>query len=252
MRVGADHREIRAVSDAIVDQLVAPADGPGVCPLCRTWSTNRSANGSTAPCENCVETQVILGMTPQRLSVVSLYSKPSDLRDWLTRYKGRDDEDDPFDPACLTRARAILGRMLIEHGEDLAAALGPVDGIAVVPSTSRPAPHPLEELIATLDLDMETLPLLRRGPGDLGFRKPSIHGYTAREHPAARVLLIDDVYTTGSRINSAAFALAQAGHRVSGGLVLARRINTDYAQQAQDLWTRASANSFDWEGGPWI
>jgi hypothetical protein len=184
--------------------------------------------------------------------VASLYRKPSELRDWLTRYKGRDDEGDPFDPDCLVKVRAILGRMLIEHGDHLEESTGALDGIVVVPSTSRPAPHPLAQLISTLDLDAELLPLLKRGHGQLDFRKPSPAGYQAVDHAPARVLLIDDVYTTGARLNSAAFALARAGHEVAGALVVARRVNPDYAAAGQELWDRATAQAFAWDSSPWI
>ncbi len=202
-------------------------------------------------CENCVEVWDALGRQPLTLSVISLYRKPSRLRDVLTRYKGREDEDDLFDPQCVREVRSMLGRYLIEHGDQLLTSAGGVDGIVVVPSTERPPPHPLEELIDSLALDLPCWPMLARGSGVLGFRKPNRDGYRLDmfQEPS-RILLVDDVYTTGSRLNSAASALSQGGHETVAALVLARRINTDYSLEAKQLWMNATAEPFDWKTGP--
>ena len=192
-----------------------------------------------------------LDREPLALSVISLYRKPSPLRDFLTRYKGRDEEEDPFDPSCVQIVRSMLGRYLIDHGDSLVEMSGGIDAIAVVPSTDRPPPHPLEDLVDSLDLDLPRWPMLARGKGELGFRKPNRDGYQvvmARE--PSRILLIDDVYTTGSRLNSAATALDQDGHETVAALVLARRINTDYAAEALQLWAAATAELFDWQASP--
>lgn len=261
MRVGADRREIIEISDALTGHLVTPPDdGVHVCPRCHTWSGAASilADASNDPlddrpglCENCREITDVLGTGPLTLSLGSLYRKPSELRDWLTRYKGRDDQDDPFDPACFDKVRAILGRLLLEHGEQLEVARGPLDGVTIVPSTSRQGPHPLEQVVSTLDLDIELLHLLERGPGELGFRRPHPEGYIALGRPSARVLLVDDVYTTGARLNSAALALTRAGHEVVAALVLARRVNPGYAPAAQALWDSAAARRYDWRRPLW-
>lgn len=248
MRVGADHRELVSISDSVAADLVGPIGGSGVCKYCRGWSTE----GASDTCENCAETAAALGAEPLLLSVVSLYRKPSNLRDWLTRYKGRDDVEDPFDPGSVAIARAVLGRTLIEYGDDLTLKHGPIDGVVVVPSTTRSGPHPLQQIVESLSLTVPVLDLLERGPGNLGFRQPSRDGYIPIAHRPTRVMLLDDVLTTGARINSAAYALAQAGHRVVRGMVLARRINPDYATQARDLWVAATARRFEWKTGPWI
>jgi len=67
-----------------------------------------------------------------------------------------------------------------------------------------------------------------------------------------RVILVDDVYTTGSRLNSAAAALTVAGHQISAGLVLARRINPAYNERAAALWQNASSAPFRWATSPWV
>lgn len=275
MKVGRDSEDrasIREISDRLCPDLATPpAIGPGVCPRCSTWTPvddwaaemkDEDAPSSPAVgpadedrhpevCENCMEACLALDREPLNLSVVSLYRKPSALRDLLTRYKGRDDEDDPFDPHCVTVVRAMLGRYLLEHGDRLAEVAGRIDAIVVVPSTQRRPPHPLEDLVDSLDLGLPRWPLLERGPGDLGFRRPNRDGYrvtTSRE--PSRVLLVDDVYTTGARLNSAASALSQRGHKAVAALVLARRINTAYAPEALQLWSNATAEPFSWQASP--
>jgi orotate phosphoribosyltransferase len=96
--------------------------------------------------------------------------------------------------------------------------------------------------------------MLIRGPGNLGFRRPAKDGYVVaqRSRNRKRALLVDDVYTTGSRLNSAAFALRDAGVEVAGAFVVARRVNTDFDPRAQALWDCQSAKGFDWRTSPVI
>jgi hypothetical protein len=88
----------------------------------------------------------------------------------------------------------------------------------------------LAEVLASLDLDTPLLDGLRRGPGELEFRKPNPRATTSSRVPLfpKQVLLVDDVYTTGSRVNSTAYALRANGMEVAGFLVMARRVNPGY------------------------
>jgi hypothetical protein len=224
-----------------------PRPEVGICSTCRTWSDT-----DTPVCSNCAETAAALGAPALTLSVATLYRKPTPLRDWLTGYKGSADGTGPADPECMPPVRALAGRFLLDHGQALAERLGGLDGIVVVPSTDRIPPHPFSEVLASLDLDVPLLPWLTRGPGDLGFRRPVPDGYvaTAAAEPA-RVLVADDVYTTGARANSAAHALRTAGITVAGLLGLARRVNTTYPDpRAQAMWNRQSARPFRWSTSP--
>lgn len=255
MRVGADAAAIRQVSDSLVELMVSiPKSTTGVCPNCHTWQpTDTEDAPPSSECENCTEVRATLDRAPLVIAVASLYCKPSPLRDTLTRYKGRDDDDDPFDPSQIERVASMLGRLLLEHSDRLVSRFGEPSALVAVPSTDRPPPHPLEAVIDTLGLDVPTLPLLERGPGDMGFRRPHAHGFQARPSDQSHeIWLVDDVYTTGSRINSAAVALEEDGHRVLGAVVLARRVNPGYSQEATRFWDSAREQAFDWRDGPWV
>jgi hypothetical protein len=164
-----------------------------------------------------------------------LYRKPSELREWLTRYKGRLDGSEPFIPEYVDIVQAMLARFFHQHGDRISAR-APADCIVVVPSTSRPPPHPLHTIFAELGLLVPTRALLCRGDGDLGFNRPARSGFAIAEKCSPqRVLLVDDVYTTGARINGAAVALADGGHEICGAFVMARRVNPDYQPRRRFL-----------------
>lgn len=184
------------------------------------------------------------------LDMISLYEKPSQLRQWLTCYKGRVDESEPFIPEYVDVVKALIARYLHEHGERILAR-SPVDVITVVPSASRPAPHPLEVVLKELPLTIPVETLLNRGPGVLDFNHPSKDGFLAAGGQSRRVLLVDDVETTGARVNSAAYALTSAGHTLAGAFVVARRINVGYKNTAQ-FWETQKSKGFSWSDGPLV
>lgn len=240
---------IIALSNRLAPELVAPPhDGPGVCSTCRTWNDAEPHH----ECSNCADVRAMLSTEPIPISVISLYRKPSVLRNWLTQYKGRpEDEEDPLLPEFRSIIIALMGRFLIEHGQQLQERTGGYDVITVVPSTSREPPHPLEDIARELWTNETVVRPLTRGAGDLGFRKAAKNGYIATNcNVPSRILLIDDVYTTGARINSAAFALRSKGFEIAGGVVFARRVNVDFDPRAKELWEIQSRRPFQWDRSP--
>jgi hypothetical protein len=184
------------------------------------------------------------------LDMISLYEKPSQLREWLTCYKGRLDESEPFIPEFVDVVKALIARFFYEKG-GLILQRSPVDVITVVPSSSRPTPHPLEAVLSDLPLTIPVETLLIRGPGELGFNNPSREGFVAVDAEPRRVLLVDDVDTTGARINSAAYALTAAGYTLSGAFVVARRINVGY-KGTTAFWEAQKSKAFTWADGPLV
>jgi orotate phosphoribosyltransferase len=71
---------------------------------------------------------------------------------------------------------------------------------------------------------------------------------STRDH---RVLLLDDVYTTGARAQSAAFALRAAGAVVPAVLVIGRRVNPEWRDEVDVIWQRQTAIPFRFEDPPW-
>lgn len=244
-------RGIVDASDKLVAELVPPPQpGSGVCARCRSWSDSDDDD-----CSNCRQTADVLGQSALPVSVISLYRKPSPLREWLTGYKGRtDDPDNPYVPEYVPIVRALLGRFFLDYGAALAQRIGGYDAIVVVPSTSRQPPHPLADVIDSLELEAPTATLLQRGDGELGFRRPSTDGFRLRSEASqiqgSRILLMDDVYTTGARANSAAHTLRTAGYTVNGLLVIARRVNPEYNEQVAEFWATQSSQNFSWARSP--
>lgn len=228
--------------------VVPPVDGrPESCWRCRTWTDWESGE-----CRNCTQNAEKLGMPAVPLDLISLYIKESQLREWLTCYKGRVDGSEPLIPEYVDVVKALIARFLFEHGQRLVARR-PFDAITVVPSSSRPGIHPLEAILNDLPLTLPVVTLLRRGPGELDFNKPSVDGFVPIDADAAaqRVLLVDDVDTTGARINSAAYALKAAGHEVAGAFVIARRVNLGY-KSTTAFWEEQKSQPFSWEHSPVI
>src|SRR4051794_6080042 len=104
------------------------------------------------------------------------------------------------------------------------------------------------EVLTSLSLSTPTLDVLERGPGQLGFRRAHPEGYRIKRRVRlpARVLLIDGVYTTGSRANSAAHALRAQSVHVAGFLAIARPINPTWRPEVTALWERQRAQDYVW------
>jgi hypothetical protein len=120
--------------------------------------------------------------------------------------------------------------LLTGCGRVEAAVGGPVDVVALVPSTHRPGPAPLALVVGVAQDVPGALPAAHWAPALLRRADPS-DGWSPvghmRPHPAAfmvppadraalrgaRVLLLDDTYVSGARSQSAAAALQLAGAR---------------------------------------
>ena len=223
------------------DCVSVPMQGPDVCPICRGHRDE-----TEGLCDSCTVCHQSLGSL-HPVVPMSLYAKPSAMRDRLRGYK---DSDDASTRRRLSRdVAALVERFFIQHSATLAHRLGSWDAVCIVPSTDREPPHPLVRALS--DHDAGSLgpleDLLRRGPGETAHRRPDRHAFEPTTGVAGRcVLLLDDVFTTAARSQSAAYALEEAGAAVPAIVVVARRINPDWRPEVAEWWNRHLAIPFAW------
>jgi hypothetical protein len=134
-------------------------------------------------------------------------------------------------------ARAVLGAMLVvflrDHGPCVwaGAAITAPTHLAVVPSgRGRRGVHPLRALVAPyLTMPWAELSSRRCRAGypsgdEYSSRDLDPDRYDAPRLPGARVVLLDDTWTTGASAQSAAMALRLAGARSVAVIVLGRHL----------------------------
>jgi hypothetical protein len=125
------------------------------------------------------------------------------------------------------------------------------DTITVVPSTrSRAGPHPLEEAIGLLPSQASSwVRLLEPGAEPIDeHRRANGHAFEPLVVANGRsVLLIDDTFTTGARVQSAASALARVGARIVATVVAGRVIRPDFSDESAALWEHARAQDFSFD-----
>lgn len=133
--------------------------------------------------------------------------------------------------AAGTVLLALLLVFLREHGACgwRSAGFGRPSHVAVVPTArGRPGVHPLRRLI-TPYLGWPWAELAARP--DQRERDLDPDRFDAAPVPDARVLLVDDTWTTGASAQSAAMALRRAGARSVATVVIGRHVG----QSALDL-----------------
>lgn len=197
-----------------------------MCAICRDWKTPESTH-----CHNCTKNAETLGTPPVQVLALTLYTRTCPVRDVLSGYK---------DPNCDEREahQVEIAALLRQLFDQLPGRLR-WDAICVVPSSGTDRLHPLHR-IANRITDHAGLLIapLRRGSVQLGHGRPHPDGYaTAVRLDGLRVLILDDVYTTGARSQSAAHALSRAGATITAVAVIGRRINPSATPELAE-WSR--------------
>jgi hypothetical protein len=109
-----------------------------------------------------------------------------------------------------------------------------------VPSSSRPGQASLELVPGLADLAESTLgtraswstPVLRRSRGEIGHMRPNVGAFVVPPElvpsiVGSRILLLDDIYVSGSRAQSAASVLRRSGARSVLIVPLGRAVRPD-------------------------
>ena len=221
-------------------ELIMPPDpAPDVCLWCRGPKLV-----SEQMCSNCLLNATILGGL-QEVVPITLYSKPSRLRDWLTFYKSY--PSSAADPNARLAISHITRRYFATNSSFM-HSLG-IEAVIVVPSASRPAPHPLRILLDGLpEVQIPTWGGLRRTKSPIGHNAPRVDAFRALPWlRGRRVLLFDDVYTTGARVQSAAMALEAVGCDVAAAWVLGRRCNPEWSPEVGAIYRAQKGVRFSWD-----
>jgi predicted amidophosphoribosyltransferase len=210
--------------------LLTPAHGPDICPNC----FNPTAPGFEQ-CFACTATE-------QRLDAVvpiSYCLAGGPLHHDLLDYKRA---VEPAVPLITRRLAALLDTFLDRHERCVAAAaaVDQFDLVTTVPSNhpERDEHHPLRTLVGQLCpcLQDRHRRLLRRTSLELPPRTYNPGRFaTAETLTGCNVLLIDDVWTTGSSAQSAAAALKRAGAAVVAAVVIGRYVNGDWRASGERL-----------------
>lgn len=219
--------------------LLSPRHGPGVCGACFNLTDGYSR------CWACAHG----GRFLDALAPISYSVAGERLHLALARYKrgaGRD-----ADRVGLELA-AVLWRHLATHERCLAraAGVGSFDLVTTVPSSDpdRDDDHPLHRLVGSVIRPTRDrhLRLLRRTGTEARSHEFSALRYeaTGSELGGRSVLLVDDTWTTGANVQSAAAALKLAGAGPVAAVVIGRHVNRDWHRNDERI--RSFERPFDW------
>jgi predicted amidophosphoribosyltransferase len=226
-----------------------PRDAPDVCPLCRSGRTRRDHL-----CFSCERTSAQVTYPCDLVVPISYYTTPSPLRDRMHDYKQHPDPGVREVQARLVAA--IAARYLVQHHDAFVARFGEWDEVVAVPSTHHAGVAALQSAIETNypeAIGPFTRPLVR-GPGHMSFNQASTTGFVLADGSDVtdhRILLLDDTFTTGARLQSAHHSLVEAGATVVTAVVVTRKINPDARYGSDRLWERQIRVPFQFAAAPW-
>ena len=226
------------------------AAGMGVCSVCHSWRLDRFAM-----CGTCKFGLQDLSSSADAIGFVALAVKHDELASQLWRYKDSTSHDERD---RLTKGlTAVLWRWLGEHEACVARAAGVVSFPVVtsIASTKNRIEHPLASMVrSTIALTRDRYrPLLRATPGQSDDRTYSSKRFEALDIERGKaILIIDDTFTAGSRIQSAACTLKEAGSGPVGAVVIGRHFRADnltgdYREAAQRYLQRSRSLAWDWQ-----
>ena len=225
--------------------------GTGVCEVCRTVVLDGYAR-----CWQCNEAIRQLPATANAVAFIALAVKGEQLAHELSSYKN---SSHPEARHRMTMGlAAVLWRWLAGHEQCLATAAGVAsfDVVTVVPSTrGRTGGHPLRRIVAEVvgPTKVRYRDLLDPDLSVHQDRVPDMARWRAVRLGGESVLVIDDTWTTGSGIQSAAARLMDSGAAAVGIVAIGRHFSTvqtreDYRNASKEYYrlTRHIPWSWDW------
>lgn len=231
---------VRELTDPYREALTrVPPHGPGICRIC-----HGVPSPSFQVCWSCAQTTSQVTAPLDRITPISIFGPGGQLDHLLWHYKNS--------PAQETRTRltlrvaALIARFLQNHR----ACVAPEGwGVLVpIPSTGdRPGTHPLRRALGLIPgYRDQVADLLGAGEEELDHNQASDRGFTlTRDVDGLRLLLIDDMFTTGARMQSASSVLTRAGATVVAGLAVGRRYSIGTRRQAVLDQARQQPFSFE-------
>jgi predicted amidophosphoribosyltransferase len=221
--------------------VAVPAAGADVCRTC--WRDTRGP-------QRCRACQEHLADRPDLLAdvVVPIALAEKQLAHELRQYK---DGGEAVRRQQQLRLAAVLAEFLRRHEKCLVEAVKVpgFDLVTTVPSTKGRQSHPLAKMLGESILQVrprftEALQPVAGVPADRALRPDRFT--PAAEVSGLNVLVVDDVWTTGARMQSACATLKLAGAAKVGGLVIGRWFDSTYAPSRAYI-TRARSEPFDWQ-----
>lgn len=213
--------------------------GDGICAVCRS-----TAGNGFELCYQCGQHRSASGGVQADIVAPIAYSVARYQHDHnLIVYKSAQPS-----AVAMGNLSSLTVLYLAYHWDCFSAALGGTfTHIVTVPSTrGRQGEHPLETIVAR----RMPLPVLRPVSNPAyGAEDRSFHAdrfYLPQGSAAGgRLLLLDDTWTTGGRVQSLAFALKAAGAIAVAAVVIGRRVNPDYAPSKPLIDRLRTAPEFD-------
>ena len=218
--------------------LLAPRHGPGVCRVCFNFTRGYQLCYACDHGASCLDAVV-----PISYSIAH-----EQLHHALAHYKR---SQRSVARRLTVELAAVLWRFLANHERCLAQASGVsrFQLVTTVPSSdsARDECHPLRWIVSELAEPTRGRyeRLLRRSNARADQRKFSPTKFVSTKALRGEaVLLVDDTWTTGSNMQSAAAALKSVGAGPVAAVVIGRHINRDWHENDRRL--RALPCPFDW------
>lgn len=161
---------------------------------------------------------------------ITMCARSSQMHHVLWSYKNSDKPE--VREEFTVQIAALVARFLSKHGECIATVGGGSwDTAVTIPHThAREGQQPLHEVVSMVRRFREIhLPILRRTDAFLDRRVSNDQAFEiTAEVSGRRLLIFDDMFTTGAHLQSASSALTEAGATVIAALVVGRFVNPDY------------------------